>query len=393
MTFTLGICAGEASGDRLGAGLMQALKSHPELRDNIAFIGVGGPLMVAQGLEPLADYDLLSVHGFKEPLLRLPALLRLYRNLAETFSARQVDVFVGVDFNVFNFLLEAALRRRGMTTIHYVSPSVYAWRRGRTRKVARCADELLCLFPFEPAFYANLPLKTTFVGHPMASEINASEQAKAPARESLLIESKATVMAILPGSRRSEVDLLLETGLLTAASVFQQLADDEQCFQVSIPCVTEAIRDQVAQRLATLPNLGFPVMLHLGDARQVLTACDLALVKSGTSTLEAMLLRRPMVVFYRLGFWTYRLVRALLKTPYVAVPNILAGRPLIPEFIQDAAQPERMAAALLDQWRRAKQEADFYREHESLHTQLRSGDLGGGADWGAAQRVMYWLTR
>ena len=215
---TLGLLAGEASGDILGAGLMMALKARYE--GTIRFIGVGGPLMQAQGLECMADFDTLSVNGFKEPLLRLPALIRLYRSLAKGFIDEGVDAFVGIDFNVFNFLLEGRLKRAGIATVHYVSPSVYAWRRGRTKKVARCADKVFCLFPFEPAFYENHEIDARFVGHPMAQDITpdtGSKTAQAVALNQLGLDAQAVTLALLPGSRSSEVALMLRPMLEAAA--------------------------------------------------------------------------------------------------------------------------------------------------------------------------------
>ena len=180
----IGLLAGEPSGDILGAGLMQSLKVQLKGR-SVHFVGMGGPLMQAEGLETLADFELLAVNGFREPLLRLPSLYKLYRRLAATFMDRRIDAFVGIDFNVFNFILERRLKRQGIATAHYVSPSVYAWRRGRTKKVARCADKVFCLFPFEPAFYQQYDIDARFIGHPLASEISpdaASESARSAAK-------------------------------------------------------------------------------------------------------------------------------------------------------------------------------------------------------------------
>jgi lipid-A-disaccharide synthase len=219
------VLAGEASGDNLGAGVMRALREQLGDHGEVHFIGVGGTRMREQGLHALASIDELSVNGFRDPIVRLPQLIRLLRRLIREFSAADIDGFLGVDFNVFNFLLEAALKRRGIKTAHYVSPSVYAWRSGRTRRVAKSADLVLCLYPFEPAFYDALPVRAEFVGHPLADEIAPDAGGVAQrdaARKTLGLDGSAnTVLAVLPGSRNSEVALMVDD-FLHAAELFAQ---------------------------------------------------------------------------------------------------------------------------------------------------------------------------
>jgi len=378
LSLKLGILAGEASGDNLGAGLMRALSE--QSGERVQFVGVGGERMIAAGLDSLAPIELLQVNGFREPLARLPALVRLMRRLTRALVAADVDAFIGVDFNVFNFLLESALRKRGLATVHYVSPSVYAWRSGRTRRVEKSADVLLCLYPFEPAFYTGLHVDARFVGHPLADAIDPSMSAapaRAAARAKLSVADASQVLAVLPGSRRSEVALMID-GFLDAAARF---CATHPGTAVVIPCLRKTLRDEVQRAVQRHPDL--PVTVYDGDARLPLTACDIALVKSGTSTLEATLLHRPMVVSYRLGWFTYQLARRLVRSPFVALPNILAGRELVPELLQDAATPAALAAALTAELHKSRSDADAEAPFVALHEQLRQG-----ADANAAAAVL-----
>ena len=380
MPLKLGILAGEASGDNLAAGLMAQLRRQAPHGEDIEFIGVGGPRMLALGLRPLASMDRLSVNGFREPLMRLPELLGLLRRLAREIAAADVDAFIGVDFNVFNFLLEAALKKRGVRTVHYVSPSVYAWRSGRTRRVAKSADMLLCLYPFEPAFYRDTSVEAVFVGHPLADAIGpeaGDEPARQAVREALGLRGEATVLAILPGSRSSEVGLMIDS-FVAAAKRFLVLHPQAQ---IVIPCLRPVLRAKVEEALRAYPQL--PVTLYDGDARQALVACDIALVKSGTSTLEAMLLSRPMVVSYRLGRLSYHFARWVLRTPYVALPNILSSSQLVPELLQDEATGAALAESLHEQLQRAHAEGDYFEPFHALQRELRQS-----ADEKAAAAVL-----
>ena len=384
----IGLLAGEPSGDLLGAGLMTALRAMLPDR-KVTFMGVGGTRMQAAGLVCLANFDTLSVNGFREPILRLPQLYRLYRELAAALAEARIDAFVGIDFNVFNFLLEARLKRQGIPTAHYVSPSVYAWRRGRTKKVARSADKLFCLFPFEPAFYEHHAVDARFIGHPMAADIAfdaGDDDARNAAQQHLGLAGEDIVLAVLPGSRGSEVALMLTPMLQAAQGFADAMQSQHRSVQVIIPCADEARHAQVAHIADSFS--GLKPRLYLGDARQPLVACDLALVKSGTSTLEAMLLRRPMVVTYRLGYWTYLIANSLLKTPFIAVPNILAGRLLVPELVQQAATPDAMCMALIREFEKQRTDPEQLKTFDQLHRTLASGSGGLGASAGAAQGVI-----
>ena len=384
----IGLLAGEPSGDLLGAGLINALRAMLQDRE-VTFMGVGGARMQAAGLICLADFETLSVNGFREPIMRLPELYRMYRELSTMLVEARVDAFVGIDFNVFNFLLEARLKRQGIPTAHYVSPSVYAWRRGRTKKVSRSADKLFCLFPFEPAFYKGHEVDARFIGHPMAAEIPlqaGSDEARKEVRLSLGLDLNDIILAVLPGSRGSEVELMLRPMLQAAQGFAEAQPTSNRSVRVIIPCVNQARYaqvDPIAKKFSQLSPC-----LYRGDARSPLIACDLALVKSGTSTLEAMLLRRPMVVTYRLGYWTYLIANSLLKTPFIAVPNILAGRMLVPELVQKAATPDAMREALGRVFDTAQTNTEQLRVFEQLHRKLAGGSAGLGASTEAAQGLV-----
>ena len=375
------IVAGEASGDRLGAGLMAALRArHP----NCAFAGVGGEAMAAQGLRSLVPLERLAVNGLVDPLRRLPELLGILRNLQRTFSVQRPDVFVGVDFNVFNLLLEARLKRAGVPTVHYVSPSVYAWRRGRVRRVARSADMLLALFPFESAFYQGLPLQVVYVGHPMADAIApdaGSSAARHASATALGVPREDECVALLPGSRLSEVRLLAPVFFAAARAI----ASARRRVTFVVPCVRPEIRQWLDQHADLYAGLG--VVVYAGDARDALTACHAALVKSGTSTLEAMLLRRPMVVSYKLGEFSYQVLRRMVRTPFIALPNILAGRELVPELIQHEAQPGKLAKKVCDLLDKSQDNPEYLATFAVLHDRLRQG-----ADNRAAEAVAGWFS-
>ncbi len=372
--------AGEPSGDNLGRGLMAELKRrYPGAR----FVGIGGPAMTAEGLDGVVPMDRLAMNGFAQPVRRLPELIGILRRLLARFEQERPAVFVGIDFNVFNFILERRLKRTGIPTVHYVSPSVYAWRRGRIGRVARAADMLLTLYPFEPELYRQTPVRAVYVGHPLADAIDlqAGDPAeRRRARTSLGLPVEAPVVALLPGSRMSEVKLLGELFLEAAA----RMARERPELRFVVPCVRPAIVAWLESARLMQPQL--TIVGYGGDARLALTACDGALVKAGTGTLEAMLLRRPMVVSYRLGPLTARLVRSMLRTPYVGLPNILAGRALVPELLQNAATADALAANMLAELDKARAEPEYLAEFARLHRVLRRH-----ADARAADAVAAWL--
>lgn len=382
MPLRIGIVAGESSGDALGSGLMRATRRHVP---DVEFTGVGGERMLAEGLLPRADMSRFNVNGFVDPIKRLPDLLRTLTDLVGHFTRTPMDVVVGVDFNVFNLLLERRVKRRGIPTAHYVSPSVYAWRRGRVKKIGRSTDVVMALFPFEPALYENRGVRSVFVGHPFADEIapgDGGAAARRAARTELGLPDDVTVVALLPGSRMSEIELMADTFLGTAV----RLAESLRPCSFVVPCANRRIQDALQARCAALD--GLDVRLTDGNARTVLAASDGALVKSGTGTLEAMLLRRPMAVTYRLGAMTYRIVKALKRSEFVALPNILSGRPLVPELLQDDARPDALADALLGEITRARQDPEYFGEFERQHANLRLG-----ASENAARTVLSLVNR
>ena len=334
------LVAGEASGDILGAGLMQALKAkHP----NIEFIGVGGPLMQAQGLKSYFPMERLSVMGLVEVLGRLPELLSRRKRLINTLIAAKPDVCIGIDAPDFNLTLELKLRQAGIKTVHYVSPSVWAWRQKRVLKIRKACDLMLTLFPFEAQFYQDHQVPVRFVGHPLADTI-PQQADRAAAREALSLAHDQPVVALMPGSRGGEVSRLGSL-FLDAAVRLRALRPG---IQFVLPCSSPERRAQLEQMLV---GRDLPLTLLNGRSHEALAACDAVLIASGTATLEALLYKRPMVVAYKVAPLTYRILKRLVSSAYISLPNLLAERLLVPELIQDAATPEELAqllAPLLD---------------------------------------------
>ncbi|WAF84659.1 lipid-A-disaccharide synthase [Metapseudomonas otitidis] len=331
----IALVAGEASGDILGSGLMNALKAH---RPDIEFIGVGGPLMEAEGLVSYFPMERLAVMGLVEVLGRLPELLRRRKHLIRTLIEARPDVFIGIDAPDFTLGVELKLRQAGIRTVHYVSPSVWAWRQKRVLKIRDACDLMLTLFPFEARFYEEHQVPVRFVGHPLADTIPL-EADRAAARQALDLPAEGSVVALMPGSRGGEVGKLGALFLDAA----EQLRTLRPGIRFVLPCANAARREQLEQMLA---GRDLPLTLLDGRSHQALAACDAVLIASGTATLEALLYKRPMVVAYRLAPLTYKILRRLVKSPYVSLPNLLAQRLLVPELIQDAATPEALAQTL-----------------------------------------------
>jgi lipid-A-disaccharide synthase len=329
------LVAGEASGDILGAGLMQALKQkHPQ----IEFIGVGGPRMEAEGLVSSFPMERLAVMGLVEVLGRLRELLGRRKRLVKELIAAKPDVFIGIDAPDFNLTLELKLRQAGIRTVHYVSPSVWAWRQRRVLKIREACDLMLTLFPFEARFYLDHQVPVRFVGHPLANTIPLQAD-RDGAREALGLTPEDSVVALLPGSRGGEVSRLGEL-FLDAAERLRALRPG---VQFVLPCANAERR---AQLEAMLAGRNLPLRLLDGRSHEALAACDAVLIASGTATLEALLHKRPMVVAYKVAPLTYRILKRLVKSPYISLPNLLAERMLVPELIQDAATPDALAQTL-----------------------------------------------
>ena len=333
----VGLIAGEPSGDALGAALIEALRRRvPKLE----CVGIAGPARRAAGCGALYAAEDVAVMGLFEVLRHLPRLLRIRRGLIRQLLAEPPDVLVGIDAPDFNLPVEARLRRAGIRTVHYVSPSVWAWREGRIRRIARAVDRMLTLFPFEAAFYERHGVPVSVVGHPLSARLKPVTPAeRQAARAELCLPADQPVLALLPGSRAGEYRRLAGLFLDTA----QWLRANGRPCAVVVPLIDAAARAVVEAALRERP--GLRCTLLDGQAQRAMAGADAVLLASGTATLEAMLLARPMVVAYRLAPLTYAIARRLVHTPYVAIPNLLAGRRLVPEFIQHAATPAALGAA------------------------------------------------
>ncbi|MGJ7459552.1 lipid-A-disaccharide synthase [Halomonas sp. MA07-2] len=356
------LVAGELSGDILGAGLMRALKArHP----GVEFRGIGGPRMIAAGIDSRFPLETLSVMGLVEVLKHLPGLLRVRRTLKADALAWQPGIMVGIDAPDFNLGLERQLREAGLTTAHYVSPSVWAWRQGRVKGIAKSVDAMLTFLPFEAAFYARHRVPVAFVGHPLADELPLQNDRLA-VRAGLGLPADGEVLALLPGSRANEIRFLGETFLEAA----ERLCAGRPGLRVVVPAATPGRRAELESLLAEHPALSERLTLLDGQAREAMVASDAVLLASGTAALEAMLCHRPMLVAYRMAPATHWLARRLVKTEWISLPNLIARESLVPELIQDEASPEaiatRLGEMLDDAPGRADLEARFAVMHEGL---------------------------
>lgn len=329
------LVAGEASGDILGSGLMQALRAqHPD----VEFIGVGGSRMELQGLKSYFPLERLAVMGLVEVLGRLPELLARRKRLLKALLNVRPDVFIGIDAPDFNLDLALKLRRNGIKTVHYVSPSVWAWRQKRVLKIRDACDLMLTLFPFEAKFYDAHQVAVRFVGHPLADTIPL-EPDRASARVALNLPQGGLIVALMPGSRGGEVGRLGELFLAAA----DRLRSMRPGIRFVVPCASPERRAQLEQMLV---GRDLPLTLLDGNSHEALAASNAVLIASGTATLEALLYKRPMVVAYSVAPLTFRILKRMVRSPYVALPNLLAQRLLVPELLQDAATPEAMAQLL-----------------------------------------------
>ena len=364
------IVAGEASGDLLGADLIRALK---EQFPDALFEGIGGPKMLAEGFQSLFEMDRLSVMGFTEPLKRLPELLRMRGTIIKRYSQNKPAVFVGIDSPDFNLTIEAKLHSRSVKTVHYVSPSVWAWRQGRIKKIKKSVDLMLSLFPFEAGFYHKHDVPVCCVGHPLAKQLPMQPDTLG-ARRALGLDTKRPVLCIMPGSRAGEVELMAELFLDVAAVIDKALPG----LQLIIPAANSARYDDLEKILSARET---PVVTLLRQQSHVaMEASDVVLLASGTTALEAMLLKKPMVVSYRLGSLTYALVSPFIKTPFASIPNLLANEMLVPELIQDQATVEALSDQVLKAFnpdRVAELAAKFQELHQLLA--VNSGSIAAAA--------------
>lgn len=357
----IGMVAGEISGDILGAGLIHSIKKR---YPNASFEGIGGPLMIEQGFHSHVPMERLSVMGLVEVLGRIFELIGIRRKLKKYFIKNRPDVFIGIDAPDFNLGLELALRKKGIKTGHYVSPSVWAWRQKRVFKIARAVDLMLTLFPFEAKFYKAHEIAVKFVGHPLADLIPIKID-KMTAREKLQQPLNGKLIALLPGSRSGEISYIGKSFLEAARWLYQH--DPE--IQFLLPYVNEARKQQLEQLIAEHAS-ELPITLINGQSRDVMAASDVVVLASGTATLEAMLLKRPMVVAYRVSRITHYIMQRLLKAPFISLPNLLANKELVPELIQDNAKAELIGERVLERLDVEKSK-HMQSEFESLHLELK----------------------
>lgn len=379
----IALVAGEVSGDILGAGLINALKLH---YPNARFMGVAGERMQKAGCETLFNMEELSVMGLAEVLKHLPRLLKRRKEVIETMLAAKPDIYIGIDAPDFNLTVEEKLKAHGIKTIHYVSPSVWAWRQNRVHKIKRATDEVLAFLPFEKAFYDKFDTPCRFIGHTMADGI-ALKPNRAEACEKLGLDESKRYMAILVGSRGSEIQFLAEPFLKTAQILKAKYPD----LEFLVPMVNEKRQTQFEEIKAKVaPELA----LHLlkGNARQAMIAAECTLLASGTAALEAMLCKSPMVVGYKMKPLTYWLAKKLVKTDYISLPNLLANEPLVPELIQAECNPENLAwylgNYLAEDAESQKQKNALKQRFTELHKQIQCD-----ADAQAAQAVVDLLAQ
>lgn len=354
----VGIVVGEASGDLLGAGLMRALKQrHPD----IVFEGMGGSRMIAEGMESMFAMDRLSVMGLIDPLKRLPELLHIRKTLKKHFLKSRPDVFVGIDSPDFNLGLALSLKTAGIKTVHYVSPSVWAWRQKRVFKIKRAVDMMLCLLPFEAAFYERFNVPVRFVGHPLASQLKPQ-----PVRDF----GVAPQIALMPGSRRNEVALMADIYVDTAALLLQKLP----AARFIMPAASDQRYRELSQKLAgwwrQYPELESRLVLTRDDSHTVMAESDFVICTSGTTSLEAMLLAKPMVIAYRMHWLSYKIIRPMVKAAFIGLPNLLAGKEIVTELEQHEVSADALVAASM----RFLADKAHYLEtvgmFQSLHRQL-----------------------
>jgi lipid-A-disaccharide synthase len=368
----VGMVAGEASGDLLAGHLIAALKAR---RGDASFAGIGGPRMQAEGFESHYPMEKLSVRGYGELIGHYREIMAIRRQLARRLLDARPDIFIGVDSSGFNLGLERRMKEAGIPAIHYVGPSIWAWRGWRIREIARSVSHILVMFPFEEPLYRKAGVPVTYVGHPLADVIPL-DPAKEAARAQLRLPSGRLIVALLPGSRRSELHYMA-TAFVLAAHRFRQEVHD---VHFVVPTVTRQTRDMFERTLHEQQRTDLPLTLLFGHSHEALAAADVALVASGTAALEAALFKTPMVIAYKQSPITWAIMRRLLTLPYVGLPNILAGEKLVPELLQDAATPAALSAALVDLVRdsaaRKRQVARF----EEFHHLLRQNTAAKAAD-------------
>lgn len=368
----VGIVAGEASGDLLGAHLVDALKNRIP---GVEFIGIGGPRMQAAGVHSLFPMETLAVRGYVEVLRHYREIVGVRRKLLRHFINNPPDIFIGVDAPDFNLDLEVRLKKQGIATIHYVSPSIWAWRGERIHKIARAVSHVLTLFPFEKKIYDAASIPATYVGHPSADALPEQPDRKA-AREQLKLPQNATVIAMLPGSRQSELHYMAKLFVETA----RMIVATNPNVQFLVPLVSRETRNMFEAEMYRAKCGDLPLTVLFGHAHAAMIAADAALVASGTATLEAALLKCPMVITYKMSPLTWRMMQRKAYLPYVGLPNILEGRFIVPELLQDDATPENLSQAVLNLVNDKQVKEKLSRVFSRLHLQLKQNTAERAVD-------------
>ena len=376
----IAMVAGEASSDQLAAHLIEALKK--QIPD-VQFYGIGGPKMQRHGFDSLWPAEKLAVRGYAEVLKHYREIVGIRRQLLQRILKDKPDAFIGVDGSDFNLWLEKRLKRHGIPAIHFVSPSIWAWRKNRMKKIIQSVTHILAIYPFEPELYAGTSVKCTYVGHPLADVIPLTVDQYA-IREKLGIAQDRPVVALLPGSRQSELQFMAETFIETAKLLLVRYPT----LQFLVPLVSRETRLQFETALWKLKADELPFTLMFGHAAEAVAASDAVLVASGTATLETALVGKPMVIAYKMSPWSWRLMRGMRYLPWVGLPNILAGRYVVPEFLQDDATPENLAQALGNLLVDGQVRAGIMRVFDSLHRNLRQNTAEK-----AAAAVIPYLSR
>lgn len=360
----IGIVAGETSGDILGQSLMQAIKKRCP---DIIFVGVGGDNMLQEGLQPIGSIETLSVMGLIEPLKKLPQILNLRRNIIQYFKRHKPLCFIGIDAPDFNIGLEKKLRKSGILTSHMVSPTIWAWREGRINTIKKAVDLMLLIYPFEQKIYQNHHVKACYIGHPLADSLDETVT-KDQARTKLDIAIDKKVVALLPGSRSAEIRYLAHDFFETAMWLNKRRDD----LTFVIPCVNQDKRNQIEAILSTFPTLK-NIMLFDKQSELAISAADAALIVSGTSALQTALLKRPFIVAYKMSNFSFQLAKRLVKVKYISMPNIIADKKIVPEFIQNDVNPKHMGAILLEYLEQPEQHSTMMSAFEQMKQTLTCG--------------------
>lgn len=376
----IAMVAGEASGDLLGFHLIQALKTtHPQLE----IFGIAGPKMMSLGARSLYPMERLSVRGYLEVIRHLWGLLKLRKQLLKQIVQAQPDVFIGIDAPDFNFWLEKKLKARGIPTIHYVSPSIWAWRKSRIHKIKRAVSHMLALFPFEPALYQQVGVPVTYIGHPLA-DVLPMEPDVVSMREKLKLKKDSVVIAMLPGSRQSEVMYHAQLMVETAHLLNNMFRYKNRHVQFLVPLITRETRaifeSAWHQMLTKHPEIELDMQIMFGHAHEAMTAADAILVASGTATLEAALLKKPMVITYKMSNASWQMLKRMRLQPYVGLPNILAADFIVPELLQNQATPQQIAETIQKLLSDSAGLTRLQDKYQQIHRQLKQNSAHKAAE-------------